>query len=292
MSNGSFWGANIWAQFNGVAGDKTQPGLLRKTMGPMEVAQQVFPTIVTGNDNSFPGDTIDMRTGTPSRGVTRSFATLEKPFTLSKVHIDDPALTMASNQVTLAGQALALVEDALFFLGTDAVLPGGAQSVTLPAGDQAKLHRGLLGIAEANHVIHVPHGGSRTYGLATYRAVVSGIARFTSDQQGPPYGLILSPDTFADANFPLQNNATVTPASAIQALLMSGPFVSSPGLPIRTGLLASLGGKTTTLYIGTGPLVEYDEHDGSTYSFTARESIQFLNIDSRSLIKLEFEIIP
>jgi len=63
----------------------------------------------------------------------------------------------------------------------------------------------------------------------------------------------------------------------------------SPGLPEKTGLLVSLGGKTTTLYIGTGPLVEYDAYDGSTYSFTARESIQFLNTDSRSLIKLKFE---
>jgi uncharacterized linocin/CFP29 family protein len=291
MSNGSFWTPQQWAQFNGVAGDKTQPGLLRITAGPMEVAQHVFPTIVTGNDNSFPADTIDVNTGTPSTGVTRSFATLEKPFTLSKVHIDDPALTMASNQVTLAGQALALVEDSLFFLGRDARLPAGAQRVALPPGDQAKLDRGLLGIAEANRVVPVSAGRKKTYGLATYRAVVKGIAQFTDDQQGPPYALILSPDTFADANLPLEDDAMVTPASAIQALLMSGPFVTSPGLPNRTGLLASLGGKTTTLYIGTGPLVEYDTHDGSTYSFTARESIQFLNIDSRSLIKLDFEEI-
>lgn len=63
----------------------------------------------------------------------------------------------------------------------------------------------------------------------------------------------------------------------------------SPGMPERTGLLASLGGKTTTLDIGTGPLVEYNAYDGSVYSFTARESIQFLNIDGRSLIKLRFE---
>jgi hypothetical protein len=54
-------------------------------------------------------------------------------------------------------------------------------------------------------------------------------------------------------------------------------------------LLASLGGKTTTLYIGTGPLVEYNAYDGSVYSFTGRESIQFLTTDSRSLIRLKFE---
>jgi uncharacterized linocin/CFP29 family protein len=213
-----------------------------------------------------------------------------KPFTLFPVHVKDPALTMASNQVTLAGQALALAEDTLFFQGNDAQLPpAGGKGVKLPPGDQAKLDHGLLGIAERNKVIPVAPVKKKTYGLATYNAVVEGIAQFTTDQQGPPYALILSPDTFADANLPLEDEALVTPSSAIQALLATGPFVMSPGVPGKTGLLASLGGKTTTLYIGTGPLVEYNAYDGSVYSFTARESIQFLNIDARSLIKLKFE---
>jgi hypothetical protein len=196
---------------------------------------------------------------------------------------------MASNQVTLAGQALALVEDTLFFQGTDAKLPSGAQSVSLPGGDQQKLDTGLLGIAEANkNVIDVSAGPKKTYGLATYNAVVRGISKFTSTLQGPPYGLILSPDIFADTNLPLEDEAMVTPASAIQPLLASGPFVMSPGLPNKTGLLASLGGKTTTLYVGTAPILEYNKFDSSIYFFTARESIQFLNIDVRSLIKLKF----
>lgn len=259
-------------------------------MGPMQVAQHVFPTTVTGNDTSIPADTIDLKTGIPTTGATRSFATLRKPFTLFPVHVSDPALTMASNQVTLAAQALALVEDSLFFQGKDVQLPqGGGTSVNLPSGDQAKLDSGLLGIATTNKVISVSPGKKRTYGLATYSAVVEGIAQFTSNQQGPPYALILSPEIFADTNLPLEDEALVTPASAIQAILASGPFVMSPGLPTKTGLLASLGGKTTSLYVGTGPLVEYNAYDGSVYSFTGRESIQFLNIDARSLIKLKFE---
>jgi hypothetical protein len=290
MSNGDFWSTNVWAQFNGSPTDKTQPGLLKTTMGPMQVAQHVFPTNVTGNDNSIPADTIDLKTGNPTTGATRSFATLRKPFALFPVHVADPALTMASNQVTLAGQALALAEDSLFFQGKDAPLAqGGAKGVTLNPGDQAKLDTGLIGIATSNKVISVSLGKKKTYGLATYSAVVEGIAQFTSDQQGPPYALIVSPEIFADANFPLEDEALVTPASAIQAILASGPFVMSPGLPNKTGLLASLGGKTTTLYVGTGPLVEYNAYDGSVYSFTARESIQFLNIDARSLIRLKFE---
>ena len=291
MSNGDFWSPATWIQFNGDPQNlKTNPGLLRTTMGPMQVAQHVFPTIVTGNDNSIPADTVDLKTGNPSTGVTRAFATLRKPFTLFPVHVTDTALTVASYQVTMSGQVVALVEDSLFFGGIDVSLPqGGGQGVNFSAGDQAKLDNGLLGIAAKNKVISVHPGKKKTYGLATFSAIPPGLSQFTADQQGPPYGLILSPDVFADTYLPLDDDSVVTPASAIQAILASGPFVMSPGLPSKTGLLASLGGKATTLYVGTGPLVEYNAYEGSVYSFTVRESIQFLNIDGRSLIKLQFE---
>jgi uncharacterized linocin/CFP29 family protein len=214
---------------------------------------------------------------------------LRKPFKLAfPVQVNDPALTMASNQVTMAGQALALAEDRLFFQGRHAAMPVGAQDVTISQADKEKLKAGLLGIAADNETIDVPRGPKGKYGLETYNQVFEGVTHF-GQLQGPPYALILSPDIFADANRSTEDHALVTPASAIQPLLRSGPFVMSPGMPDKTGLLASLGGKTTTLYIGTGPLVEYIAYDGSAYSFAARESIQFLNIDKRSLIKLRFE---
>jgi hypothetical protein len=298
MSNGDFWSKNVWTQFNGSPTDKTQPGLLKTTMGPTQVAQQVFNTIVTGNDNSIPADTI-IDPGTeeeaPSTGETRTFVTLLKRFQLYPLHVNDPTLTMASNQVTRAAEALALLEERLFYDGKIDPIPPGLE--LLPKAYKQKLGGGLLGIAKSPP-IEVPHKKTSSvqsppesplYGLETYKAVVKGIARFTENQQGPPYAVILSPDTFADANFPLEDNAMVTPAGAIQALLASGPFVMSPGMPPKTGLLSSLGGQATTLYIGTGPLVEFNTFDKSVYWFSARESIQFLNTDVRSLIKLDFE---
>jgi hypothetical protein len=65
----------------------------------------------------------------------------------------------------------------------------------------------------------------------------------------------------------------------------------SPGLPPNSGLFVSLGGASTTLYVGTGPMVEFivqDAKNGSNYHFNAAESIQFNNIDPRSLIAFEF----
>lgn len=208
MSNGSFWTPQQWQQFNGNPNDKTQPGLLKTTMGPIEIAQQVIPTTVTGNDNPIPADTIDHNTGEPTTGMTKGMATLRKGFRLYPVHVNDPNLTVASNQVTLAGQALALFEESLFYRGRNAPdVPG----ITITPADKQKLDEGLPGIAQLNHTIDVPPGPSDFYGLNTYKAVVHGLARFRHDLQGPPFALILSPDAYADANLPLEDNAFVTP---------------------------------------------------------------------------------
>jgi uncharacterized linocin/CFP29 family protein len=194
------------------------------------------------------------------------------------------------NQVMLAAQSLALAEDALFFQGVDAV--SGLHDVTVTVPDS--LGTGLLGKAvEVNKVITVaPSNSGRkevfVYGSATYAAVTKGISIFAG-VQGRPFALILDPVTFADANIPLQDSSIMTPASAIKALIDDGHFTMSPSLPPNTGLLVSLGGETTKLYIGTDPIVEFDFPEKGIYHFIAKESIQFHNIDARSLIKLEFQ---
>jgi hypothetical protein len=318
MSNGDFWQQSTWQMFNGnPAANPPTPGLLQTAMGPMQVARSVFPTVVTGKDESISADTIDPATGVPTTGVTRAVATLQYPFQLAPVQVNDPALTIAMNQVTLAAQAIAVTEDRLFLNGQDADLPkrpaprgAGAPLVNVAAADLQKLNTGLIGIAAANKKIEVPPSapGVQAWGVNTYTKVLEAIAEFTLNAQGPPYALILAPDVFADtyiyasvpvaaapaAKGPAPPAAApaagyITPADIIQALLASGPFVASAGLKPKQGLLASLGGKTTTLYVGTGPLVEFNTYANSLYSFTARESIQFVNVDSRSLIMLDFK---
>jgi hypothetical protein len=100
MSNGRFWSQNVRMQFIGNPNDKTQSSLLATTMGPLEVAPTVLPTVYTGNDGPMSADTIDLATGLPTTGVMRTVATLRKPFKLFPIHIADPTLTMATNQVT------------------------------------------------------------------------------------------------------------------------------------------------------------------------------------------------
>ena len=287
MSNNDIWSPEIWSKINGQA---DQPGPLKKAMGLIRVAQQIFPTTIRGTDGPIPADTIDLKTGIPSAGKTKSVATITKSFQLRDVHIKDSLLTMAMNQVMLAAQSLALAEDALFFRGTDAVRELKDVKVT----DPDDLGAGLLGKAlEVNDPIRVsPRNTGRNdvfvYGSAAYTAVIKGISIF-GGVQGRPFALILDPVTFADANIPLQDSSIVTPASAIKALIEDGHFTMSPSLPPNTGLLVSLGGNTTQLYVGTEPIVEFDSSEGGIYHFTARQSIQFHNIDARSLIKLEFQ---
>jgi hypothetical protein len=199
MSNGDFWTSAQWAIFNGTTATPPQPGLLVTSMGPARVAQHVFPTTTTGTDVPIAADVVDISTGLPSTGATRAFATLRKPFVLAPLHVlNDPNLTVASNQVSLAGGALALAEDSLYFRGRNAPLPKkGVGVVVVLDDDKKKLDEGLLGVAAGNHTIDVtPEIAPNQYGLETYKAVVAAISQFSKDFQGPPYALILSPRLF------------------------------------------------------------------------------------------------
>jgi hypothetical protein len=312
MSNDDFWPQSTWQTFNGnPTATPPTPGLLKTTMGPMEVAQQVFPTVVTGNDNPIPADFLDSITGVPTSGNMKRFATVQYPFTLTPLHISDPLLAMATSQVNLAGQSLAIAEDSLFFFGVDASYPN---RIVLPNGpilrpqpplpnyvvDQTNLAEGLVGLAGGHKTQAVkklkkpPPEPAVIWGINIYSSILDCVSLFTAEGQGPPYAVILSPKAFADANS-VYGDVLASPASMIQPVLMSGPFVQSAGIAKNTygirevGLVASLGGKSTTLYVGTSPVVEFNTYQNSVYSFDVRESIQFVNVDTRSLIKLEFE---
>lgn len=308
------WPASVWAQINGTPATGTtpaQPGLLLTAMGAIRIAQKVFLPTVQGNDTPVAADTVDLKTGLPTVGITRPLASVTRQFQLADLHVDpnaSPGLPMLANQVNLAAQALASLEDALIFQGKKAHIPHGLTVV-----NAEHLEDGLLGVAEKNHTIPVPAGRDGAYGMATYKAVIEGISHFSATAQTVPFALILDPKTYADANAPLLDNAGVTPANFLTSILQGGLY-ASPGMPSGTGLLAAglptgatatapapspagaaattaptlATGAITSVIIGTPPTLEYTNTDGKYYYFTARESVQFYNIDARALIKLEF----
>src|SRR6266403_793283 len=185
------WTNDIWNKINGQTGPPPQPGVLKTVMGTILIAQKVFPTTVRGNDNPVPADTVDLTTGIPTVGVTRPVVSITQQFQLADMHVKDlPDLPMVMNQVSLAGQTLALLEDTLFFQGQKASVPNSSVTVTV----LSDLQDGLLGIAKTTIKVQAHTDG--TYGTETFKAVIQGISQFATDLQGPPFALILDPVTF------------------------------------------------------------------------------------------------
>jgi hypothetical protein len=89
MDNNRIWTDEVWDQINGKSGDPNELGLLKKTMGPMQVARMIFPTVMQGNEKPIEVDTIDLQSGIPTTGKTKTFAAIEKSYTLRKMHIQD-----------------------------------------------------------------------------------------------------------------------------------------------------------------------------------------------------------
>jgi hypothetical protein len=87
MNNNDIWPPETWSKINGPAG---QAGPLKKAMGLIRVAQQIFPNTVRGKDDPIPADTIDLKTGVPSAGLTKPVVTITKSFQLAAMHIKDP----------------------------------------------------------------------------------------------------------------------------------------------------------------------------------------------------------
>ena len=78
---------------------------------------------------------------------------------------------------------------------------------------------------------------------------MQGIAALNRKGQPGPYALILETSVYADAFSPV-GDALVTTADRLTPLLAGG-FYSSGAMPEHSGLLVSLGGDPTTIYITT-----------------------------------------
>jgi uncharacterized linocin/CFP29 family protein len=158
---------------------------------------------------------------------------------------------------------------------------------------------GLLGLATPvaggyqppNAPINVPLLNARVplvYGQNTLNAVVRGINALNLSGQPGPFGLILEYSVFADTY------AALAPSFAITAdritPLVTGGFFGTAALPPQTGLLVSLGGEPTTLYVGvdlTTAFIFKDQVDN--HSFRVFERVQFNARDPRAFVRLDFQ---
>ncbi len=157
--------------------------------------------------------------------------------------------------------------------------PGGAA----PGGAPRRGARGAAGAPAAGVV--QPAGG---YGSATFDAVVQGIALLISLGHPGPFALFLSTEIYGDTYQTVGPSQTTT-AERITPLVTGG-FQGTGSLPAATGLLVSLGGEPTTIYIAQDAVAAFTQEDtGGVYRFRVFERVQIVNRDARSLVRLDFQ---
>jgi uncharacterized linocin/CFP29 family protein len=280
------WPAQVWQDIDQAVLDEA---------GRIRIAQKVFPASTDGNGQYVPDDTIQDRDKAEvleiPEGRTKPYVELSVDLALRESQVDNEStLHTARTLAMLAAKEIAQAEDILFFQGKDKLPKGLLQVVNRDgAGD------GLLKLGEANGVQVKPLDGAaekgvradKAYGSHTFKAVVDGISKLTKNGQPGPYALILATDVYADTFAPVGDTLTTT-ADRLTPLLTGG-FHGTGTLPDQTGLLVSLGGQPTTLFVGQDMITAYTQSDANGQTMLrVYERVQIIARDPTAIVKLTF----
>jgi uncharacterized linocin/CFP29 family protein len=279
----NIWNETIWKEINDE---------VRKVAGTVRVAQKVFPTVILDNPSNIPDDSFNRNNFTIAEGLTKPLVEISEDFRLTPNQVVyEGSLHTGLKLAKLRAADLARIEDLILFQGTAARIAGvNVSNVTAQS-----VGTGLLGLATNNPLIPpitVPRFGPAPpgviWGTNTLNAVVLGISLLNGQSQPGPFALILDYRIIADAYSVLGPNLTTT-ADLITPLVTGGLFGTAALGPF-TGLLVSLGGEPTTLYVGvdaTAAVTFKDQADN--YSFRVFERVQFDARDPRAFVRLNFE---
>ncbi len=270
------WSPAIWTEI-----DKA----VLAEVGRIRVSQMVFPGSQNGNGQCVPKDVFDPATMTIAEGQTKPFLEISLEFELTQGQVDNEAtLHTGKTLARLAAKSVALAEDLLFFQGKKAALPTGVKVANKDSAED-----GLLGAGGVRLIPVDPldPGNPGVYGENTFKAVVKGISELIRAAQPGPYALILESSVYADTYAPLPTTLTTT-ADRLMPLLQGG-FYGTGTLPPSTGLLVSLGGEPTSLYVGQDAMTAYTQQDGDGKShFRVCERVQIDARDPRAFVTLDF----
>jgi len=276
LGRDKLWSDGVWQEI-----DKA----VLAEVGRIRVAQKVFPSTPMLNASFVPADIFDAKNMSIAEGQTKPFIEISVEFPLTQTQVDNEAtLKTGKTLARLATKSLALAEDLLFFQGAKAELPPEVRVVNRNSNDG-----GLLGVVKK--VIQVKAIDAKApgvYGENTFKAVSEGISKLTQDAQPGPYALILESAIYADTFAPLPSTL-VTTADRITPLVTGG-FYGTGTLPPNTGLLISLGGEPTTVYLGQDAITAYtqEDQDGNA-RFRVFERVQIIARDARAFVKLDFK---
>lgn len=268
-------------------------------VGRIRVAQKVFPASHCANGANglyVPVDAFRTKTdaaGKPTKifplsileGQTRPYLEISFEFSLTQGQVaDEVALKTGRTLARLAAKSVAQAEDLLFFQGKKVDVPGGVNVINKDSAEE-----GLVALAATPVVVPlIDKNKPGVYGEKAFAAVVEGISILEELGQPGPYALFLASAQWADTYVPAPNTLTTTADRLIP--LLEGGFYGTGALTDRTGLLTSLGGEPTTLYVGQDATTAYTQqnNDGSA-SFRVFERVQIVAREPDAFVKLEFE---
>jgi uncharacterized linocin/CFP29 family protein len=285
------WSPAIWGEI-----DKS----VTTQVGQIRIGQKVFPSVPMPTSQVVPADQLDAVSRGLVEGRTKPFIELSIDFPLTQSQLESEQTERSGSKLSsFWARQLVLAGDALLFQGKDAALPAGVNATNKDSAEA-----GLLG--KAASVIVVDTDPKKGYPESVFAAVAEGIAKLVDAGHPGPYALILESSVFADTYRPQQvagSGTLVTVADRISALVPGGFYstgtllVKPPvaiavagGKPLKTGLLASLGGHPTTIYVGGEATTAFTQSDtGGNLRFRVFERMQFTALDGAAFVRLEFK---
>ena len=281
------WSPETWQEIDKAVLD---------AVGAIRVAQRVFPASTEGNGQYVPDDTINRAGGKLSipEGETKPYVELSVDFALTDTQIEnEPTLHTGRTLAMQAAKTLAQAEDRAFFEGNSAFTAprggGGRLQVTdIRVANAKTIGTGLLNLPNIHTEPVPPLAAAGTWGENAFAAVVKGISHLTGKNQPGPYALILGLDVYADAFAPV--GATLTTTADRLTPLLTGGFLVTGAIPNQTGLLASLGGQPTTLFVGQDAITAFTQEDVNGNSqLRVFERVQIVPREADAFVKLDYK---
>jgi uncharacterized linocin/CFP29 family protein len=270
------WNEQIWGEI-----DKA----VREEMGRIRVAQKVFPCTILYNVQAVPVAEVPTADDTPpvlkADDKFLPFIEMSMPFTVTQAQVENEgSMHLGMALARLAARSLAAAEDIFLFLAEEdsddfiEILTDKGIALT----NKRAIPDGIVKSAEATEPAKDD----------IFTALTKGIGKLNKNNQPGPYALFLSPTQYATTYEPIDDDSLVTNADRIVPLVPGGFYVVN-SLSDDVGILVSLGGEPTTIYLGTEPTtaLAYVNELGE-YKFRVFERIQLVVRDSTAFVTLDF----
>jgi uncharacterized linocin/CFP29 family protein len=284
LGRDKLWNQQIWDDIDNAVRDE---------VGRIRVAQKVFPCTLLASGQQVPKDQLSTKVTDILKieeGQTKPFVEIWVEFSLTQSQVDsEENLHTGRTLARMAANKIAAAEDTLLFRGkakaVAALTTMSAKSPLVREVNADFLGEGFLGAYAGPAVTVAKPTSGKPDDLVG--KVADGIAELKKKQHYGPYALFLPAKQFAYASTP-SPGTTATPADRITPLV-SGGFVGTGCLDDNEGLLVSLGGEPTTIYIGIDATTAFTHIESNgIYRFRVFERFQFVERDSTVFQPLKF----